>query len=495
MASGTLGTNDWYVSDVTVSTTGADTISGPVNCTAAQMLATDTTGQTFAGSCTNNAGLTTDASPLTIKRDASPPSAGIAVTSGTLGTNGWYVSDVTITTTGSDSISSPVNCTAAQTLAIDTAGQDFAGSCTNAAGQTTNAAPLTIKRDATAPSASLAVTAGTLGNGGWYVSDVTISTSGTDSISAPVTCTAPQTLTTDTAGQDFTGSCTNAAGLSTNASTLRIKRDATAPSASLAVTAGTLGNGGWYVSDVTISTSGTDLVSAPVTCTAPQSQTTDTAGQAFAGSCANAAGLTASATPLTVKLDKTAPTIAINAPTNGASYDLNQSVAANYACADAPSGIASCAGPVASGANISTASAGAKTFAVTAVDAAGNSTTQTVGYDVVACHYLTFSASPSTVLRGGRVTLQTTLRSCAPVAETIQVRFTLSAPAASSGCFGFNPLTFTGPSFALAPNTQQTFSFPIFVPFQLCPGTYSIRAETLIAGQVRDTSTVMITVR
>jgi hypothetical protein len=223
--------------------------------------------------------------------------------------------------------------------------------------------------------------------------------------------------------------------------------------------------------------------------------TTETSGQIFTGSCTNAAGLATSASPLTLKLDKTAPTISISAPTSGASYDLGQPVAAAYACADARSGLASCTGPVANSANIDTASAGGKTFTVTAVDAAGNSTTQSVGYDVVACHYLKFTASPSTVLRGGVVSLQTTLRSCAIVAESVQVRFTLSAPAGSSTCFAINPMTFTGPSFVLLPNTQQSFSFPLFVPFQLCPGPYAIKAETLVAGQVRDTSTATIVVR
>jgi hypothetical protein len=268
----------------------------------------------------------------------------------------------------------------------------------------------------------------------------------------------------------------------------------TPPSATLTAS-GTLGTNGWYVSDVTVATSGADAISSPVTCTAAQTLTTETSAQIFTGSCTNAAGLATNASPLTVKLDKTAPTISISAPTSGASYDLRQPVAAAYACADARSGLASCIGPVASGANIDTASAGGKTFAVTAVDAAGNSTTQSVGYDVVACHYLTFTASPSTVLRGGVVRLQTTLRSCAIVAESVQVRFTLSAPAGSSTCFAINPMTFTGPSFVLPPNTQQSFSFPIFVPFQLCPGTYVIKAETLVAGRVSDTSTATIVVR
>jgi hypothetical protein len=412
--------------------------------------------------------------------------------SGTLGTNDWYTSTVSVTWTVTDP-ESPITSApcVTSTVTTDTAGVTFTCTATSAGG--TSSVSRTIKRDASPPSATLTAS-GTLGTNGWYVSDVTVSTSGADTISSPVTCTAAQTLTIDTAGQNFSGSCTNAAGLSTTAPTLTVKRDVTPPSATLTAS-GTLGSNGWYRSDVTVSTIGADTISSPVTCTAPQTLTTETSAQIFSGSCTNAAGLATNASPLTLKLDKTAPTISISAPTNGASYDLRQPVAAAYACADARSGLATCIGPVASGANIDTASAGGKTFTVTAVDAAGNSTTQSVGYDVVACHYLTFTASPSTVLRGGVVRLQTTLRSCEIVAESVQVRFTLSAPAGSSTCFALNPMTFTGPSFVLPPNTQQSFAFPIFVPFQLCPGTYVIKAETLVAGRVRDTSTAMIVVR
>ncbi len=80
--------------------------------------------------------------------------------------------------------------------------------------------------------------------------------------------------------------------------------------------------------------------------------------------------------------DNTPPTITITAPAAGAVYLLNQSVTASYSCTDC-GGIASCFGPVASGSNIDTASAGTKTFTVSASDNAGNSATpQSVSYTV-----------------------------------------------------------------------------------------------------------------
>jgi hypothetical protein len=75
------------------------------------------------------------------------------------------------------------------------------------------------------------------------------------------------------------------------------------------------------------------------------------------------------------KIDSVAPTITLNNPTNGANYLLNASVASSYSCSDATSGVATCAGPVANGSNISTSPVGAHSFTVNATDAAGNPAT------------------------------------------------------------------------------------------------------------------------
>jgi hypothetical protein len=81
--------------------------------------------------------------------------------------------------------------------------------------------------------------------------------------------------------------------------------------------------------------------------------------------------------------DTTAPTITLSAPTDGATYTAGDSVAASYGCAD-DGQVASCAGPVANGAAIDTASAGTKTFTVDATDGQGNHASKTVTYTVVA---------------------------------------------------------------------------------------------------------------
>jgi hypothetical protein len=73
-------------------------------------------------------------------------------------------------------------------------------------------------------------------------------------------------------------------------------------------------------------------------------------------------------------VDASLPSISITAPANGATYAQGQVVAAGYSCADpdGPGDVASCSGPVASGAAIDTTTAGAHSFTVNAADKAGN---------------------------------------------------------------------------------------------------------------------------
>ena len=78
------------------------------------------------------------------------------------------------------------------------------------------------------------------------------------------------------------------------------------------------------------------------------------------------------------KIDKAFPTVgAITLAPAGASFTVGQKVAASFSCADVGSGVASCQGTggVASGGFIDTSTVGPHTFAVTAVDGVGNTTT------------------------------------------------------------------------------------------------------------------------
>jgi hypothetical protein len=96
-----------------------------------------------------------------------------------------------------------------------------------------------------------------------------------------------------------------------------------------------------------------------------------------AGNCAVAGPITGN------KVDKQAPGIAISAPAEGATYVLGQAVAADYACADGGSGVASCTGTAPDGASFDTSSLGTKAFQVDATDGVGNQSSRSVDYSVV----------------------------------------------------------------------------------------------------------------
>jgi hypothetical protein len=113
-----------------------------------------------------------------------------------------------------------------------------------------------------------------------------------------------------------------------------------------------------------------------------QSLMAEGAGQTAVGSCEDRAGHTATDTQSGINIDKTGPASQIVTPAEGAVYVLNAAVASAYGCADALSGVSACAGPVASGAAIDTATIGAKVFAVAAADAAGNSSAASHSYAV-----------------------------------------------------------------------------------------------------------------
>ncbi len=267
------------------------------------------------------------------------------VQSGTAGANGWYVSAIVNRFTATDGGSGlSAACSGSFPKDVSTGSAEgtgvtvSSGACSDLAGNTNaGISSAVFKIDLTDPSATLTAS-GTQGANGWFIGDVTVSTSGADLVSGPVSCTADRSQTTETTGEVFNGSCTNQAGLVGNAAPITVKLDKTAPSATLTAS-GTQGANGWFIGDVTVSTSGADLVSGPVSCTADRSQTTETPGEVFNGSCTNQAGLVGNAAPITVKLDKTNPSVAITSPVGGSST-IAASVTVSGTYSDAISGIA-----------------------------------------------------------------------------------------------------------------------------------------------------------
>ncbi len=230
--------------------------------------------------------------------------------------------------------------------------------------------------DATPPVITPGVT-GTLGNNGWYITNVQVSWTVTDAespLSMQTGCD-PQTVSSDTNGVTFTCEATSAGG--TSSQSVTIKRDATAPIISAAAT--TASNGaGWYKTDVEVQFTCADSQSG-LSGACPANQTLSAEGSAASSTAqtvTDAAGNTSSpSNVVTVKIDKTIPTL--NPVVSPNPVQLNGSATATSGAADSLSGLASqsCDAVV-------TTSTGAKSVTCYASDNAGNTTSASANYTV-----------------------------------------------------------------------------------------------------------------
>jgi hypothetical protein len=144
---GTLGTNNWYVSNVTVKwtytgetrTKGCDT----------QTLSADTPGQTMTCEAWNDDTGEHASKDVTIKRDKTAPSVSIALERQP-DANGWYNRPFTVAWAGADATSGIAGCTATRYAGPDNPNGLAAGSCTDKAGNVAGSS-FPFKYDTTAP--------------------------------------------------------------------------------------------------------------------------------------------------------------------------------------------------------------------------------------------------------------------------------------------------------------------------------------------------------
>lgn len=228
--------------------------------------------------------------------------------------------------------------------------------------------PLGEPKDKTPPVITVAV-AGTSGNDGWHTSDVNVSWTVVDNES-PITVQtgcAPSNVITDTSGQTFTCAATSAGGSASRSVT--IKRDATPPSV-VGAQSGTVGDNGWYVSDIAVSftvSDGTSGIASTSGCAAT-SVAADTPGATLSCTATDNAGNSASDNE-SVKRDATSPSVSLVG--NAGSYTVDQVVAITCSASDATSGLAgACAGGTSGAAY--TYALGANPVSASATDDAGN---------------------------------------------------------------------------------------------------------------------------
>jgi hypothetical protein len=262
---------------------------------------------------------------------------------------------------------------ASDSQSVDTAGVTKTATATDRLGNAGSGAAI-VKVDKTNP--TIGASRSPQANGdGWNNSDVTVALSCTDTLSGIKSCTGGGTkvVSTEGANQSLTASAVDNADNSASTTVGPISIDKTAPTLTGAVAGGTLGDNGWYRSDVKIRWTAVDALSGIVN--APADSTIAGEGQTLkaAAAVSDRAGNPTVADSPTVKIDTTAP----NTDASAVGAWNNVDVDLRLTAADGMSGVAATqyrvdGGSTQDGTQVSLSDEGVHALEYWSVDRAGN---------------------------------------------------------------------------------------------------------------------------
>lgn len=365
----------WNNSNVTVSLTCADALSGIKSCTGGGtvVLSTEGANQSVSGTAVDNADNSASAGVSGISIDKTAPTLTGTPTTSANG-NGWYKGDVAIGWSGVDALSgiNPSTQPANGLITGEGSALTASASIADKAGNTRTASSLPVNIDRTAP-----VTGVSGSSNSWTNGSVTLALSPSDNLSGVGSTSyaidggAVQSGTSVILSSEGDHSVsffsTDRAGNVEATQTAHVKIDKTAPTIGHSFTPLTYSEGAWSNQGVTVTFACADAGSGVASCTAPVTQSSEGLSQQVTGTATDNAGNSASDTAV-VSIDKTAPTISASADRapNGAGW-YRDAVTVSFSANDALSGLASASGAqiVGEGANQSVTG--------TATDAAGNS--------------------------------------------------------------------------------------------------------------------------
>ena len=282
--SGTSGSNGWYISSVNAVASGSDAISGLAGATISVDGGAMTPSAAIVSNgvhalnvrALDNAGNSATISS-SVKIDTTAPQINVGGATGTLGSNGWYISAVQVSAAASDATSG----LASLRINVDGTWNNYVSPvvlgngvhtvqfrATDNAGNVTTSSLQTIRVDGAAPVITPSFI-GTQGDHGWYVSAVDVRASFTDATSGVASATMringsayslPYTLTED-GEYDILFNVTDNAGNSASSNVI-VKIDQTQPVMDVSKT-GTPGDHGWYTSNIDVHVTATDAASGP----------------------------------------------------------------------------------------------------------------------------------------------------------------------------------------------------------------------------------------
>ena len=314
--------------------------------------------------------------------DPTPPVV-TPIISGTTGSNGWYVTAVTVNWSIVDPesiILSTEGCDA-RTLSADTTGITLACRAESDGGITT--VSKTFRIDKTAPGATPSPARQADANG-WYNHSLSVGFSGSDATSGLDACSQAKTYSgPDSASATVTGSCTDKAG-NTAQAPFPLKYDATAPQNNGGNASRQADANGWFNHAVTVIFGGSDATSGVDTCTEVTYSGPDDPSTAVTGTCRDIAGNQSGSKTFSLKYDETDPAVTGKSPSRQPDSKgwYNRAVTVTFSGSDATSGVDTCTQATYPGPDAAAAS-----MPGTCRDLAGNvsgSSTLALAYDATA---------------------------------------------------------------------------------------------------------------
>ena len=221
---------------------------------------------------------------------------------------------------------------------------------------------------AAGPTITYTVTAGTAGENGWWLTDLTVQLH----ISGATNSTCPSFHTFTTNGQSL--DCTATDGMSTVAFHLSPRIDEDTPVVTGASASRGPNGAGWYTAGFGVQFSGSDGTSGIASCAAVSYGGPDTAQGSLSGTCRDVAGRVSAAGSFAFRYDATAPELSIS-PERGPDANgwYNRPVGLTVSANGGASGLAGCATTPYSGPDSATA-----TLSASCTDGAGNTASRSV---------------------------------------------------------------------------------------------------------------------
>ena len=312
VVSGTPGNDGWYRSDVQVTWSVTDVESAVTTTSGCEQseVHSDTEGMSFQCTATSSGG--TEQRSIVIKRDTVAPQLTFGTPSPASDASGWNSTDVSVPFNVTDVLSGVYSISSASPVAIVGAGSNLTASVvvTDFAGNSSTFTTPAVNIDRSPPEVVVHVS-GTLGNNGWYTSDVEVSWVTIDD-NTPVGATngcETSAVTTDTSGVSFACTATSAGGSTSQSVTIR--RDATPPQLVFGAPFPLANASGWYSGDVNIPFNASDAASGVVSTsgTNPVLINGDGANLTREIVVLDGAGNSAAFTTPAVNIDRSAPLV------------------------------------------------------------------------------------------------------------------------------------------------------------------------------------------